>query len=306
MGPGRSSGWVLEPSHKPTRTGGSVVAVRAAAQAGGTLNERFEELRERMRLWVPGFTERGLRRRRRRAYPVWGALLALGAPVGLLVLRAFLTSEAVSWVWVVQEVGADAPTYLYTLLSTAVVFSLLGRRLGLQQDHLLNRSTHDSLTGLANRRLFEPRLREEIARSTRNGSPLSLLVLDLDHLKIINDEWGHDAGDEALRDIGRVLTSTCRASDIAARLGGDEFALLAPDTASSEAATLADRIQGAMGDIRVRGKPISVSIGLADTDAIEERTSEALFEVADQALYKAKKAGRARTSMAPPSVRPGE
>jgi len=258
------------------------------------------------RPWLSPFSPRSLGRRRRRAYPAWGALLAIGAPVGLLALRAISSAEAVDMTWLASELTTDLPTYLYSLMSTVAVLVVLGRWLGLQQDRLIDRSTHDSLTGLVNRRVFEPRLREEIARSSRSGSPLALLVLDLDRLKIINDQSGHEAGDEALRDVGKVLTATCRTSDIAARIGGDEFVVLVPDASSREASTLAERIQEAMSAIRVRGRPISVSIGLADTEAIDEMSPEALFAVADQALYAAKKAGRARCSTAPPSVRPGQ
>jgi diguanylate cyclase (GGDEF)-like protein len=241
--------------------------------------------------------------RRKNRYPLLGAALAIGAPMGLLVVRAATFQGALDAGWIDHELRDDFPTYAYSFLSTGMVLAVLGRVLGRRQDVLVVQSTHDPLTGLANRSVFEPRLREELARSARSGTPLSLLVIDLDHLKVINDRSGHEAGDQALRKVAEVLRATSRLSDVAARIGGDEFVVLAPDTTAELAANLADRIRTQVAQHTVKAHPLSVSVGVADTTTARE-SPDTLFEAADHALYQAKRAGRGRTSTAPPLPRP--
>jgi diguanylate cyclase (GGDEF)-like protein len=150
----------------------------------------------------------------------------------------------------------------------------------------------DELTGVANRRKFMETLRVEGARSRRGSEPLSMLLVDLDHLKKINDAHGHRAGDLAIRHVADILTRRRRATDLPGRLGGEEFALLMPATPKEGALLTAERI------IReVSGAPVpkvgtvTVSIGVA-TMPEDARDEEPLIRVADLRLYAAKAAGR--------------
>jgi len=161
----------------------------------------------------------------------------------------------------------------------------------------------DELTGLYNRRELNRLLSDEVARSARTGNPLSLILLDLDHFKRVNDEHGHVAGDEVLKGVGRLLGRALRRIDRAARFGGEELAVLLPETPASEALKVAERIrqQLAVTSFSITTpqggeKPLFVtaSLGVAALDdAI--RTPEDLIRVADQGLYRAKAEGRNRT-----------
>jgi diguanylate cyclase (GGDEF)-like protein len=159
-------------------------------------------------------------------------------------------------------------------------------------------ATRDSVTGLANRRLFEETLALELARSRRQGTPLSLVVLDVDHFKQVNDSAGHRAGDEVLGEVGRALVSVTKASDLAARYGGDEFVVLLPGCPRSQVAVVAERVRGAVAQ-GVQRVAVTISAGVATIpdDALDV---EGLVATADAALYVAKREGRDRTSVPPP------
>ncbi|MEX0664086.1 MAG: GGDEF domain-containing protein [Acidimicrobiia bacterium] len=159
-------------------------------------------------------------------------------------------------------------------------------------------ATRDSVTGLANRRLFEETLDLELGRARRYGTPLSLVVLDVDHFKQVNDSAGHGAGDEVLGAVGRALVSMTKASDLAARYGGDEFVVLLPGCPRSEVAAVAERVRDAVAN-GVERVPVTISAGVATIpdDALD---AEGLVATADAALYVAKHEGRDRTA-APPS-----
>jgi diguanylate cyclase (GGDEF)-like protein len=154
----------------------------------------------------------------------------------------------------------------------------------------------DALTGLPNRRCFLESLRRDIARAERSGLPITLMSLDLDHFKTINDRHGHAAGDTALRDTAQVLAAQVRSGDIAARIGGEEFALACLNIGIDETLILAERLRSAVEDLAVRydGQPlpITVSIGVAERAADED--VEELLRKADLALYVAKQQGRNR------------
>jgi diguanylate cyclase (GGDEF)-like protein len=156
----------------------------------------------------------------------------------------------------------------------------------------------DSLTGLANRRFFMQRLHEEIDRATRYRHPLSVLLLDLDLFKQVNDTHGHDAGDRVLAAVAHTISRVKRTSDVAARVGGEEFALLLPATDLEGAGQLAERLRRDIAATHVEyasGERVSVttSIGFA---AIHERENDLddLLVRADRALYRAKHEGRDR------------
>jgi diguanylate cyclase (GGDEF)-like protein len=157
----------------------------------------------------------------------------------------------------------------------------------------------DHLTGLANRRRFERQFEREVARTERYGHPFCLLLLDLDHFKQVNDTYGHDAGDEALRRVGSAIQSGTRGIDTGARIGGDEFAVILPETDCARGLEVAERLRAEINTMEVApvGR-LSVSLGLAELPSCaRERT--ALREAADAALYEAKRAGRGRVACAP-------
>jgi diguanylate cyclase (GGDEF)-like protein len=157
----------------------------------------------------------------------------------------------------------------------------------------------DHLTGLANRRRFRVALVREVERWRRYGVPCALLMLDIDHLKEINDRFGHPAGDMVIRHIAQILAQVSRETDTAARLGGEEFALLAAGVDTEKAATAAERLREVISRRRVEGVGnVTVSIGVAGCPA--SATSErALYAASDQALYVAKNGGRNRVAVAP-------
>jgi diguanylate cyclase (GGDEF)-like protein len=158
----------------------------------------------------------------------------------------------------------------------------------------------DALTGLANRRRFRVALAREVERWRRYRVPCALLMLDIDHLKRINDEFGHPAGDLVIRQIAQTLREVSRDNDTAARLGGEEFALLLAGVDLERAAAAAGRLRSVLSGKRVEGVgTVTVSIGVAGCP--ESATSErALYSASDQALYVSKNSGRDRVSIAPP------
>lgn len=156
----------------------------------------------------------------------------------------------------------------------------------------------DGLTGIANRRHFNDTLHKEFERARRYGNRLSLVLVDLDFLKKINDTCGHHVGDEAIKTIGTILSRSCRAVDLAARYGGEEFCLLLPDTDSRDAVNLAERIRSIIEQTAVPGAgTITASIGVA-TYPQHGNEPEKIFEAADQALYAAKNTGRNKVVVA--------
>ena len=156
----------------------------------------------------------------------------------------------------------------------------------------------DSLTGLANYRSFAETLDRELERSRRYALPLSLILLDLDHMKAINDQFGHDAGDDAIRLVAKVLTEGVRKFELVARQGGDEFAVILPNTGESNARQLADRLRQAVAAQSVSGLKLTASLGLASWEhshaAKNPIEAAALVKAGDEALYRAKRAGRDR------------
>ena len=167
----------------------------------------------------------------------------------------------------------------------------------------LERLAHtDGLTGLANRRYFMDRLSSELERSDRYERPLSLIVLDLDHFKEVNDTHGHAAGDAVLKAAAEALRSVCRDVDVPARVGGEEMALLLPETARSGARTVAERVRVRI-ERRTHTAPdgatfgVTASLGVAAAGA-GARTAEELLQRADEALYRAKDEGRNRVTVA--------
>ena len=171
-------------------------------------------------------------------------------------------------------------------------------------DELERLSRQDSLTGLANRRRFDPELREEWLRARRSGEPLTLVMCDLDYFKAYNDRYGHARGDEVLVKVARVLQSELRrSSDLAARYGGEEYALILPSTPADDAQAVLAQIRAGLAALGLvhEASPfgrITMSFGIAcHHGGSEFASAEELLVAADQALYRAKAAGRDRVAV---------
>lgn len=174
----------------------------------------------------------------------------------------------------------------------------LQREIAEKQKQLERLATLDSLTNLYNRRYFMERLNQELSRTRRYHTSFSVMMMDVDHFKKVNDTFGHSVGDEVLIRVGEVLHSCLRGSDLAARYGGEEFCVLAANTDAEGAHVFADRVRQLIAEqvFRSEGKPsfsITCSIGIAEaTDADDD--ARKLLDRADDAMYEAKRAGRNR------------
>jgi diguanylate cyclase (GGDEF)-like protein len=155
----------------------------------------------------------------------------------------------------------------------------------------------DSLTGLYNRRCGEQRLASEVARTKRNGLPLTIIMLDLDGLKYVNDKYGHAAGDELLRFFALRLNKAIRGSDLAVRLGGDEFLLMLPECKPEEVRHVLSRLSGLHMD--VEGEKVVVTFSAGWANYVPGETPEELMKRADGALYVNKRAGKQQEELAP-------
>jgi diguanylate cyclase (GGDEF)-like protein len=162
-------------------------------------------------------------------------------------------------------------------------------------------SSRDSLTGLYNRWFVMEKIDSELNRALRHGSPMSLLMLDVDHFKRINDTWGHSAGDQVLQGIGKLLRESCRVYDVPGRYGGEEFCILLPETKTGNTTVVAERIRQRLEATELLCGETSVvvtaSIGIAGMDTPNDGhvlSPAGLIERADQALYSAKHNGRNR------------
>ena len=179
---------------------------------------------------------------------------------------------------------------------------MIARRLEEAFDKLAHLSKTDQLTGLANRRHFEQVLDAFYYQARRYNRPLSLITLDIDFFKAVNDTIGHAAGDELLKIVSEELEKACRKADLPARLGGDEFAVLLPETPSSSAAAVAERFRTALHERPMIAGGVEIkatsSIGIADLNAGQMDGPGGLMALADKALYAAKELGRDQTVQA--------
>lgn len=202
---------------------------------------------------------------------------------------------------------------MLVLMVLVVHYRRLTRRLRASEQHLLEvreqlensnavlhqRSSVDGLTGVANRRVFDETLASEWTRALRNGGPLSVILVDIDHFKRHNDQYGHQAGDECLRAVAQTLAGTVkRSGDVVARYGGEEFAVILPGVEVKGAVAVAERIRQLVEQIRLAhvgsmtGRDVTVSLGVAATVPTRGASPHSLLEAADQALYQAKAVGR--------------
>jgi diguanylate cyclase (GGDEF)-like protein len=200
--------------------------------------------------------------------------------------------------------GVDGLTlWLEVTASMAVVCWMVVRLRGQSlrlRSALAELARTDPLTGLANRRGFDEAIEREHSRQRRGGPAMALLLVDVDHFKAVNDSWGHQAGDDVLQALGRLMAARFRAMDVVGRIGGEEFAVLIPDCTMERgyerAVELCDAVRT---ETLAWDHPITVSVGVSTSaDAAPTPTPAELFAAADGALYAAKDAGRDRVGRA--------
>ncbi len=204
-------------------------------------------------------------------------LIAEGSPIGVLVA---------------EHGKPRIEQRALTILTQFASHASLALRNAWLLEEMRTMADRDPLTGVANRRSFDARLELEVKRAQRTNDPLSLLLLDLDHFKQVNDLHGHPAGDRVLRQVSATLASHAREIDMPARYGGEEFALILPSCSPEEAGLVAERLRRAISELRIDpGGPLTTSVGVASwpRNALDVR---ALVSASDEALYAAKRAGR--------------
>lgn len=231
----------------------------------------------------------------------WYAMTALI----LLFIAGYLVYAVTFWGGHARSLDLVVPSIFFfgaCFVWLAAMLSLQTAMDVMRMSMLEREAVTDALTGVFNRRYADRRLREEVASARRYSLPLSVLLLDIDHFKAINDGHGHQAGDEVLRALGETVAGELRAADVMARFGGEEFLIIAPHTPPSGAAELAERVRARVASRvftlpsdkdRPRELGVTVSIGVATLgDGID--SGEQLIHAADERLYGAKRAGRNR------------
>ncbi|HEY5950489.1 MAG TPA: sensor domain-containing diguanylate cyclase [Kofleriaceae bacterium] len=198
-----------------------------------------------------------------------------------------------------SRVGAFRPEHQRLLESLALQIAA-----ALQNAHLYELAMVDGLTGLFVRRYFDARIEEEIERSRRYGTPFSVIMLDVDDFKNLNDTYGHLVGDRVLRAIANVIKAQMRGVDTAARYGGEEMSVILPRTEMVGAYNLAERIREAIAELRIttddeppRALAVTASLGIAAYPESKAKSGEDLVRKADRALYRAKKTGKNRVEL---------
>jgi diguanylate cyclase (GGDEF)-like protein len=221
-------------------------------------------------------------------------LLDLVLPDASNVVVAPITADGEHVGVAVGEWGGGPDARIPTSTVRAIAQASMHTALALHSARLLGENerlaTRDSLTGLANRRLFDESLQREVARAVRLSTPLSLLVLDVDHFKQVNDTYGHQTGDAVLCEVADALVANTKNYDVAARYGGDEFVVLLPGCSRDDAVRVGDRVRNSISRA-VGTAPVTVSAGVA-TLPDNANDAERLMAAADSALYDAKRDGR--------------
>jgi diguanylate cyclase (GGDEF)-like protein len=228
------------------------------------------------------------------------AFAALAFPPTIAGACGLATLASAALVWFTDSnptISGEAALVLFAVLAGSLILSVAAsvnrvnreRNEQLLVEKIAELAMTDGLTGCAVHRVFHERFEQEISRSMRNGNPLSLMMIDVDSFKAVNDTYGHLVGDHVLAAIGTSLRTQSRSFDLVGRLGGDEFAVLMPDTEAVAATALAERIRlEAAAGLEV---PVTLSIGVSGLDRAEP-TVEHMLDDADFSLYQVKKGGR--------------
>ncbi len=222
-----------------------------------------------------------------------GEALLLATPALVAALTALLAADpithaALSHLWLVVAVIGIASAASASQL--ALLVSLLGAR---------QQASEDALTGLANRRMLDHQLATEMARARRERKPLSVIILDLDHFKRVNDSFGHAVGDEVLVHLSHILRAELRGADLPARSGGEEFCLLLPGIGADDAWRVAERIRQrveANPTVLSDGRSVAVTVSLGVASLGDSDGAQSLLDRADRAMYQAKQSGRNRSA----------
>src|SRR4051812_5777885 len=217
-------------------------------------------------------------------------LTAEGRATGSLVLEHSLRS------------GSRVERRVVTAVERFGSYAALALRNAVLLEQVQRMAATDGLTAIANRRTFESTLEREIARAQRHAEPVSLVMVDIDHFKALNDSHGHQAGDDVLRNVAAALACECREFDLAARYGGEEFAIVLPGCSAEESLVIAERFRRVVS-AAPSVVPITASAGVA-TYPDHAKDADELVRVADEALYDSKRAGRDRVSAAKPRMAP--
>ena len=194
-----------------------------------------------------------------------------------------------------MELRMERKALRNALLEKEAMVAALGRtqaELEVANRRLAEIATTDALTGLRNRRSFDERLADEFESATRWRRPLTVVLLDIDNFKRRNDEFGHAAGDTALREVAMLLRAAVRRSDITVRYGGEEFAILMPGADVAQAAILSQRLLANVREAQWDHIALTVSIGVAGMDMDNDESGLAMVARADKALYAAKSRGK--------------
>lgn len=230
------------------------------------------------------------------------SVLVASTALGRLAGQGVALTAALVWTLAQHPPGTAGFAWQLFAWNTVMRFAVLGfiawLLTALEEEMLAAR--HDYLTHLYNRRYFMQSLEAERSRSDRTGEPFSLLSLDLDQFKKLNDSRGHKVGDEALLVVAGVLSETARAMDVSARTGGDEFSVLLPGADERVGRSIARRLRTVAVDaFRCRGWPIGMSIGVATTSGTAE-TADEILRRADESMYQEKMRRRGSVPAADP------
>lgn len=240
-------------------------------------------------------------------YPAVGLLLGLGSPVGAFVLRFWLADPLLRELWVRHELQYNFLFYAYMAVGTVAAFVVFGYVLGVRSeaqrvhnrvlsariDELHLKSVTDALTGAYSHGYLHEVLEMEIQHCLTHKTPLSVLVLDVDDFKKVNDSHGHLFGDRVLKETAETISAHIRNEDILGRMGGDEFLVVMPGAGPDIAQQVARRI---CASVAKNGYLSTVSVGTASLSGQENETALQLLARADANLYQAKRAGKNRVA----------
>lgn len=272
--------------------------------------------------------EAALEEMRRSFYPIVITDVQMPGMGGLSLCRRLRAGKWPGYVYIIVMTGHDQedgvvealdagaddylhkgspPAELRARLRVAERIVTLEQRLRRTLESKARQAAADSLTGLANRRTFDRRLNAEFKRARRFAEPISVLLIDADHFKQVNDQYGHHVGDEVLRRLAVTLRESLpREFDVIARIGGEEFAVILPHTSRDDAAVVAERLR-----VAIEGSPVPTSAGkltvtisvgvgsLLNRGSLEPQTTLDVLDEADRALYESKRLGRNRITSAP-------